>query len=85
VATTLNNLAELYRTQGRYGEAEPLYLRALAILFNRLRADHPNTQTVQQNLRIFIAAVMQAGQTAQLSDHPLTQAVLRQMREGSGG
>ena len=25
VAATLNNLAELYTTQGRYAEAEPLY------------------------------------------------------------
>jgi tetratricopeptide (TPR) repeat protein len=30
-ATSLNNQAELYRTQGRYYEAEPLYRRALAI------------------------------------------------------
>jgi tetratricopeptide (TPR) repeat protein len=31
VAESLNNLAELYRAQGRYTEAEPLYRRALAI------------------------------------------------------
>ena len=31
VAISLNNLAELYRTQGRYAEAEPLYQRSLAI------------------------------------------------------
>ncbi len=30
-ATLLNNLAELYRAQGRYGEAEPLYKRSLAV------------------------------------------------------
>jgi predicted HTH transcriptional regulator/tetratricopeptide (TPR) repeat protein len=29
VARSLNNLAELYRTQGRYAEAEPLYLEAM--------------------------------------------------------
>ena len=27
--TSVNNLAALYDTQGRYGEAEPLYKRAL--------------------------------------------------------
>jgi tetratricopeptide (TPR) repeat protein len=32
VATSLNNLAALYQVQGRYGEAEPLHRRALAIL-----------------------------------------------------
>ena len=30
-ATSLNNLAELYRDHNRYAEAEPLYKRALAI------------------------------------------------------
>ena len=29
-ATSLNNLAELYRAQGKYAQAEPLYRRALA-------------------------------------------------------
>ena len=31
VATSLNNLAGLYRDQGKYVEAEPLHKRALAI------------------------------------------------------
>ncbi|MEO0810268.1 MAG: tetratricopeptide repeat protein, partial [Pseudomonadota bacterium] len=31
VGTTLNNLAELYRLQGRYAEAEPLYKRTITI------------------------------------------------------
>ena len=31
VAISLNNLALLYRAQGRYAEAEPLLKRALAI------------------------------------------------------
>jgi tetratricopeptide (TPR) repeat protein len=31
VAQSLNNLAELYRFQGRYADAEPLYRRSLAI------------------------------------------------------
>ncbi len=31
VATNLNNLAELYRAQGRYAEGEALQKRALAI------------------------------------------------------
>ena len=31
LATSLNNLAEIYRVQGRYAEAEPFYHRSLAI------------------------------------------------------
>jgi tetratricopeptide (TPR) repeat protein len=80
VATSLNNLANLYRSQGRYADAEPLYLRALAILFHSLGTDHPNTQTIGQNFCRFITAVMQAGQTAQLSDHPTTQQLIKQLK-----
>jgi tetratricopeptide (TPR) repeat protein len=50
VATSRNNLALLYRSQGRYGEAEPLYLRSLAIKEAQLGADHPSTQQVRTNL-----------------------------------
>lgn len=82
VAASLNNLAELYKSQERYSEAEPLYLRAINSLLKSLGTDHSTTQTVQQNFCDFIAKVVQAGQTAQLSDDPVTQGLLRQMREG---
>jgi hypothetical protein len=36
-----NNLAELYRQQGRFDEAEPLQLRALGIVEKALGPDHP--------------------------------------------
>jgi tetratricopeptide (TPR) repeat protein len=49
VATSLNNLAGLYRAQGKYSEAEPLYLRAIQILEKVLGSEHPNTVTVRQN------------------------------------
>ena len=42
VATVLNNLAELYRAQGKYAEAEPLYKRALAIREIALGPEHPD-------------------------------------------
>ena len=35
VATSLNNLAALYETQGHYAQAEPLYKRSLAIEMRR--------------------------------------------------
>ena len=49
-ATYLNNLAALYRDQGRYGEAEPLYKRALAIDEKALGPDHPDVGRVLNNL-----------------------------------
>ena len=54
VATSMNNLAGLYRSQGRYGEAEPLYLRAISVVYQRLGKNHPNTQTVLDNFVGFL-------------------------------
>src|SRR5262249_1183253 len=39
---SLNNLAELYRDQGRYADAEPLPQRALVILEQTLGPGHPD-------------------------------------------
>ncbi|PHJ68407.1 hypothetical protein VF14_02220 [Nostoc linckia z18] len=44
------HLAALYRDQGRYSEAEPLYLKALDIFERRLGVNHPNTVTVGRGL-----------------------------------
>jgi len=49
-ALSLNNLAELYRSMGRYGEAEPLYLRSLDIYEQQLGTDHPDTAQGLNNL-----------------------------------
>jgi tetratricopeptide (TPR) repeat protein len=80
-ATSLNNLAALHRATGCYAEAEPLYLRALEILFNRLGEDHPNTQTVRSNFIDCLQQAISTGQDSQLSQHPTTQAMLKQLRE----
>ena len=50
VATSLNNLAELYTTRGQYAQAEPLYKRSLAIMEKALGPDHPNVATGLENL-----------------------------------
>ena len=50
LGTTLNNLAELYQDQGRYGEAEPLYKRALAIREKALGPEHPDVATSLDDL-----------------------------------
>ncbi|MEE8199620.1 MAG: tetratricopeptide repeat protein [Candidatus Acidoferrales bacterium] len=48
-AASLNNLAELYRTLGKYAQAEPLYERALAIAEKALGPEHPNAATSLEN------------------------------------
>jgi tetratricopeptide (TPR) repeat protein len=52
VAISLNNLAELYSSQGRYEEAEPLFLQALAIAEQALGENHPNTVKIRENLQM---------------------------------
>ena len=52
MATSLNNLAYLYKRQGRYAEAEPLYLRSLAILEKALGPDHPSVALSLNNLAL---------------------------------
>nr|NCR60363.1 CHAT domain-containing protein [Microcystis aeruginosa LL13-06] len=51
-ATSLNNLAALYESQGRYSEAEPLYKQALAIIKQQLGDNHPDTATSLNNLAL---------------------------------
>ena len=50
LATHLNNLALLYKSQGRYSDAEPLYQQALEIDRRTLAADHPKLATHLNNL-----------------------------------
>ena len=50
VATALTNLAEQYKAQGRYADAEPLYQRSLAIREKGLGPDHPDVATALNNL-----------------------------------
>jgi tetratricopeptide (TPR) repeat protein len=49
LATSLNNLAGLYRAQGKLQEALPLYQRALAIREKALGPNHPNVVSVLTN------------------------------------
>ena len=50
LGTTLSNLAELYRVQGRYAEAEPLQKRALSLREKSLGPNHPLVATSLGNL-----------------------------------
>ena len=43
-------MAELYRSQGKYAEAEPLYQSSLAIAEKALGKDHPDVAVSLNNL-----------------------------------
>jgi tetratricopeptide (TPR) repeat protein len=50
MAIGMVRLADLYESQGRYSEAEPLYVRSLSIREQQLGADHPDVATSLNNL-----------------------------------
>ncbi|WP_293044606.1 CHAT domain-containing protein [Moorena sp. SIO1F2] len=52
VATSLNNLAQLYSRQGRYQEAEPLYQQSLDLRKRLLGEEHPDVATSLNNLAV---------------------------------
>ena len=50
VATSLNNLAELYKAQGQYAQAEPLYKHSLAIYEKAKGSNHPDVALSLKNM-----------------------------------
>ena len=50
VASSLNNLAALYRAQGQYAQAEPLYKRSLTIKEKALGPNYPDVATSLENM-----------------------------------
>jgi tetratricopeptide (TPR) repeat protein/CHAT domain-containing protein len=72
VATSLNNLAELYKGQGNYSAAEPLYQRALRVWEAALGPDHPDVANSLNNL-----ALLYSDQGNYSAAEPLYQRALR--------
>ena len=92
LATSLGRLAALYRSQGRYGEAEPLYRRALQIREQQWGADHPDTATSLNNLAVLYLSQGRYGEAEPLyrralqiceqqlgADHPDTAGSLNNL------
>ncbi|MDZ8137247.1 MAG: tetratricopeptide repeat protein [Nostoc sp. DedQUE04] len=52
VASSLNNLALLHKSQGRYSDAELLYSDALAMTKRLFAGDHPNVALSLNNLAL---------------------------------
>ena len=68
----LNNQAEAYRSQGQYGTAEPLYLRALSIWERVLEPEHLEVAASRNNLAGLYAAQGQYGKAEPLYLRALT-------------
>ncbi|MEO0458251.1 MAG: tetratricopeptide repeat protein [Cyanobacteria bacterium P01_A01_bin.114] len=78
-ARGLGNLAFLYELIGRYSDAESLYVQALEINFKVMGQEHPQTHNCIGSFANFLKKVVKANQSDQLSDHPLTRALLQDL------
>jgi tetratricopeptide (TPR) repeat protein len=65
-ATSLNDLAEFYKSQGKCMEAEPLYQRALAIYDQQLGSVHPYTVIVRKNYVSLLRSLHREAEAMQL-------------------
>ncbi|BAS56476.1 kinesin light chain [Leptolyngbya boryana NIES-2135] len=79
-AKNLSNLAYLYDLQGRSGEAEALYLQAIPILSAKLEESHQWRQEASQRFRSLLQKALQENRTDELSDDPMTQSILQELR-----
>jgi tetratricopeptide (TPR) repeat protein len=77
VANSLYNLAGFYAAQSRYQEAETFHLRSQEILATCLGSEHQITVMVKNNFIDFLEKVLQEGQSGVLSNHLITQSLLR--------
>jgi tetratricopeptide (TPR) repeat protein len=75
IATSLNNLAGLYSSQGRYPEAEELYQQALQLKRRLLGDEHPSVATSLNNL-----AFLYSSQGRYAEAEPLYQQALQLTR-----
>ncbi len=66
MATTLNNLAGLYRAQGHYAEAEPLHKRALTIVEKALGPEHPHVATSLENYAALLRETARADEAERM-------------------
>ena len=79
LATSLNNLAVLYKSQGRYADAEPLYQEALTL---RQQAPAPNPAEVAGSLNNLAELYYRQGRYAKAE--PLYQQALAIQRKALG-
>ena len=73
----MNNLAALYASQGRYGEAEPLYSETLQLSREVLGPRHPDTLSSMNNLALLYPSQGRYGEAEPLLTRDAAAAAAR--------
>jgi tetratricopeptide (TPR) repeat protein len=83
LSISLNYLALLYKSQGRYLEAEPLYLQAVEIFRSKLPENHPNVLLCWKNyVELWREGISKEIFTfEQLQEHPFGEQLLAELQE----
>jgi tetratricopeptide (TPR) repeat protein len=83
LSISLNYLALLYKFQGRYLEAEPLYLQAVEIFRSKLPENHPNVLLCWKNyVELWREGISKEIFTfEQLQEHPFGEQLLAELQE----
>ncbi len=76
VAFVLNDLALLRVAQGRYSEAEPLFLRALALREKGLGPNHPDLARTLRDYATLLRSMDRAAEAAELEARAAEEAML---------
>ena len=84
LATSLNNLAELYDNQGKYAKAEPLYQRSLTIWEKTLGPEHPNVATSLENYATLLRKLKPIRSLLPWSEASSTETRAKAIREKHG-
>jgi CHAT domain-containing protein/Tfp pilus assembly protein PilF len=79
VATSVSNLATMYRAKGDFGRALPLYQRALAIYEKALGPEHPNVASALSNLGNLYSDL---GDYAKAATHHQRALAIREKADG---
>ena len=80
LAFRLNNLAEIYRLQSKYKDAEPLYIQTINISAKKLGDGHTSTKARKDDFRKCLCEAIQVDKTYNLSNDPLTQFILQELQ-----
>src|SRR5262249_6356473 len=84
VGQTLNNLAIVYRRQGKYSEAEGLYKRALAINEQTLGTSHPNVAWTLNNMAVLYEGRGESGSALAYSRKATAAILAHRAAESTG-
>jgi tetratricopeptide (TPR) repeat protein len=68
VPTSINNLAALHDSQGKYDQAEPLYQRALAIFEKVLGPEHSKVAIALENYAFLLRKMRRKTEAAKVEN-----------------